>query len=52
MVSVPFCLKFTSLVAVYRQAQLKEELPHTQREKIIIKQNEIVRAALNKKKYR
>ena len=31
-----FCEKFTSSVAVYRQAQLKEDLPQREREKIII----------------
>ena len=43
---------------MYRQAQLKEDLPHTQREKKILievyggRRNEIVRADLNKEKYR
>ena len=50
----PFCCeKFTSSVAVYRQTQLKEDLPHTHREKnhnrSLWRRNEIVRAALNKK---
>ena len=51
----PFCEKFTSSVAVYRQTQLKEDLPQQERKnhnRILWSRKEIVRAALNKKKYR
>ena len=48
-------LEFTSSVAVNRQAQLKEDLPHTERKnhnRSLWRRNEIVRADLNRERYR
>ena len=54
-VSVSFLLEvhLLSSVAVYRQAQLKEDLPQQERKNHnrLWRRKEIVRAALNKKKY-